>query len=214
MLKKIISAILMLSMLLTAFACLTACNNGGENNNGGGGSNGGEDAKVNYVVTVSDQNGNAVIGAKVTLTTSAGIPIALTTGIDGTVSYSTKDTITATITELPLGYEYGKLGQAQGFDEGGALSVTVEALDPLVIKVIDNEGNPIAGVTVQMCDTTCRIPVTTNDEGIATYPYEDGDFHAQLTGGNVPEGYTVEDPEAYYPFVDGVATITLTKVEE
>ena len=69
-----------------------------------------------------------------------------------------------------------------------------------------------------MCDDTgsCRKPVTTNAEGKGSYAYEEGSFHAQLTNGlsALPEGYTVAEPDKYYSFVDGVATITVTKIAD
>ena len=67
---------------------------------------------------------------------------------------------------------------------------------------------PVAGVLVQMCESSgsCRMPVTTDENGNAYYTYEEGEFKAQLTSG-APDGYSVDDPAAYYPIVDGEVTV-------
>ena len=87
------------------------------------------------------------------------------------------------------------------------------------IKVVDEGGNPVAGVRVQICDVTgsCRLPKTTNEEGIAVYEDEVEDtYKAQISGGEagLPEGYTVDDPAAYYPMGDNnEVTIVLKAIQ-
>lgn len=70
------------------------------------------------------------------------------------------------------------------------------------IKVVDEGGNPVAGVKVQICDANnlCKTPKTTDENGIAVYEnQEDGTYKAQLT--KLPEGYEAKDEaDAYYPF--------------
>lgn len=82
------------------------------------------------------------------------------------------------------------------------------------IKVVDEGGNPVAGVKVQMCDASnlCKAPKTTDENGIAVYEdQEDGQYKAQLT--KLPEGYEAEDMEAYYPFGSNTeVTITIKAV--
>ena len=189
-------------------------NPGGGENNGGGNT----DTKITYTVTVVDQDGNAIKGAKVEFTPKGATAIPFTTDSDGKASYKTDKEVTATITSVPAGYEYSNLNQVQKFDKEGKLNITVNKLAPLVILVVDQDGNAVSGVKVQMCDTSgsCRMPVTTNAEGKGTYNYEAGEFHAQLSNGlsALPEGYTVDEPDKYYDFVDGVATITVTKIAD
>ncbi|MBQ8302096.1 MAG: Ig-like domain-containing protein [Clostridia bacterium] len=186
----------------------------GNNSNPGGEQSGGENAetKITYTVTVVDQDGNPIPGAKVAFAANGGTAIPFPTNAEGKATYKSDKTVTATVTEIPVGYEYDKLNVAQTLSSE-TLTVTITKLAPLVIKVVDKDGNPISGVTVQMCDSagSCRIPITTGEDGTASYNYEEGDFHAQLTV--VPDGYTVDDLSAYYDFVDGVATIELTKVD-
>ena len=58
------------------------------------------------------------------------------------------------------------------------------------------------------------MPKTTGEDGTASYSYEIREFYALLPDGlgALPDGYTVDNPEAYYDFIDGVATIILTKI--
>ena len=79
------------------------------------------------------------------------------------------------------------------------------------VTVVDQDGNPVAGVKVQMCDDSglCLIPTATNDEGIATYKYQEGNFHVLLN--TLVDGYTVDDMSTYYYFEGREVTIEITK---
>ena len=204
--KKILALILAFAMML----CLVACK-GNDNppDNGEGEQN--KDEKTTYVVTVVDNEGNPIPGVSVTFCPKGGVEMPWPTDAVGQASQKTSKEMTVKLTEVPVGYEFDKLGQTLEFDAEGKLTITLTVLAPYVIKVVDQDGNAIAGVRVQMCDAggSCRMPTTTGADGTASYPFENGDFHAQLT--TLPEGYSVEDQDAYYDFVDGVATITLTK---
>lgn len=76
------------------------------------------------------------------------------------------------------------------------------------VKVVDEEGNPIVGVMVQVCtDETCLIPVKTDDAGIATFaPAAEGEYHANFLP-NVPAGYEA-DAEVFY-FAEGETELTI-----
>ena len=205
--KKILALILTFAMLFCLAACKDKEDTKKENEENGGN----KDEKTTYTVTVVDDEGNPVAGASVSFCPKGSSEIPFPTDAQGRVEYKSAKEMTAKLTEAPAGYEFDKVGQSLGFDANGNLTITLTKLAPFVIKVVDQDGNAIAGVRVQMCDAggSCRIPVTTGADGTASYPFEDGDFHAQLTA--LPEGYSVEDVGAYYDFVDGVATITLTK---
>jgi hypothetical protein len=138
--------------------------------------------------------------------------IPFDTEADGKASFKTDKPLSVSITKLPKGYEYDKLNVFQAFDENGNLTVVLVKPAPYVIKVVDQDGNVVSGVRVQMCNAAgmCYMPVTTGEDGTATYAYESGEFHAQLT--TLPQGYLVENPDQYYDFIDGVATIILTKI--
>ena len=63
-----------------------------------------------------------------------------------------------------------------------------------------------------MCDDAglCLIPTATNEEGIATYKYQEGNFHVLIN--TLVDGYTVDDMSVYYYFTGREVTITITKI--
>ena len=218
--KKTLRAMLLLALTLCLAFVLASCGDGDSKDNGNCDDTA-KDGKVTYTVTALDSDGNPVKGVSVEFTAGTSTPVPFKTDKDGKASYTSKNTVTAIVKSVPTGYTLDKLGQKLSFDKDGKLTLTLTKLPPLVIKVVDQDGNPIKDVTVQMCEDggTCRIPTTTDENGVATYDFEEGYFHAQLTvgeGEDVSElypGYTVDDPAKYYEFVDGIATITLTKTE-
>ena len=113
-----------------------------------------------------------------------------------------------------------KVGKKQQFDAKGNLVLTFSLVDVVTkmfeIKVVDQDGNAVEGVTVQICDAAgaCRTPQETDENGEAFYNFVDGTFYASLTNGleALPEGYTVADPEAKYYFEDNTVTIEIEKL--
>ena len=204
--KKILSFILSAIMLVTLCLSLFAC--------GEGQNNPPADEKATYTVTVVDEDGNPVKGAMVNFTVKGGSVFPMPTDAEGKVSYTTDKQVTVSMLSVPDGYEYYELGQNLALDANGNATVTVQKAevieDYFVILVVDQYGAPVEGVFVQMCtESSCMTPTTTDENGEASYSYADGEFKAKLT--SVPEGYTVADPEAYYEFENGTATIVLTK---
>lgn len=214
--KKIISTVLMIALVLSMSMLFVACNND-SGNEGGNGGNEGANEKIKYTVTVKDSDGAVIKGVKLDFVTSKG-NVTTTTDSDGKATYTTAETIQVTIKEIPSGYEYSKLNVKQSFDANGNLNVTISKLAPFVIRVEDQNGNAIAGVKVQICDSesSCRLPRTTDAEGTATYPYEDGEFHAMIS--DLPEGYTEENYDGfdevqnkpYYNFDGNTVVIVIT----
>ena len=87
----------------------------------------------------------------------------------------------------------------------------VEIPDGMVqykVKVVDEEGNPVVGVMVQVCtDETCLMPVKTDETGVATFaPAVEGEYHANFLP-SVPEGYEA-DAEVFY-FEEGETELTI-----
>ena len=87
------------------------------------------------------------------------------------------------------------------------------------IRVVDQDGNPVIGAEVILCDEGSCIPGTVEENGAEYYLFKalKGAAKAKITG--VPEGYTidpVEDPDGYTYLAEGETTITLkaTKVAE
>ncbi|MBQ8769223.1 MAG: hypothetical protein IJZ15_06240 [Oscillospiraceae bacterium] len=76
------------------------------------------------------------------------------------------------------------------------------------VKVVDEAGNPVVGVMVQVCtDESCLMPVKTDDAGVATFaPAAEGEYHANFLPG-VPAGYEA-DAEVFY-FAEGETELTI-----
>jgi protocatechuate 3,4-dioxygenase beta subunit len=202
--KKILSLILVFAMML----CLVACKGNDNPPEGGGDQN--KDEKTTYVVTVVDNEGNPIPGVSVIFCPKGGVEMPWPTDAEGKASQKTSKEMTAKLTELPVGYEFDKLGQTLQFDAEGKLTITLTALAPFIIKVVDQDGNPVAGVVVQVCnDSTCVPMGSTDANGEAKRPSMNGSYAAKIT--ELPDGYSVEDIDAYYDLVDGKVTITITK---
>lgn len=56
-----------------------------------------------------------------------------------------------------------------------------------IVKVVDQDGNPVAGVVVQVCKDEC-VPATTDETGIATFESEITEGY-KLSVVTCPEGY-------------------------
>lgn len=76
------------------------------------------------------------------------------------------------------------------------------------VTVVDQNGNPVAGVSIQFCDDeACKLPVATNSDGVVTAKYPASNYH--ITIAELPAGYTCEETEFY--FEDGnELTVTVT----
>ncbi len=80
------------------------------------------------------------------------------------------------------------------------------------VKVVDEGGNPIAGVFVQICLDTCT-PAQTDENGIASYyDMADADYEIKLMA--MPAGYGYPTEEQVFHFPDGAneAVITLQAI--
>ena len=84
---------------------------------------------------------------------------------------------------------------------------TTETKAGFTVKVVDEGGNAVSGVMVQVCKDAC-VPARTDDKGVAT-------FNLQITDGyklsvlSCPEGYEYTgDAEIYLE--SGITEYTLT----
>ncbi len=78
------------------------------------------------------------------------------------------------------------------------------------VTVVDQDGNPVSGVYVQLCTSeNCLMPNATDASGVVTFKQNPGvTYQAKLN--MLPEGYT-GDTETYVDFTDNAVTITITK---
>ena len=207
--KKIISLILAATMLLAMSGCLFSCDDETET------------TPKTYTVNVVDENGNPVKDVVITFTSESGESDMKVTKADGKLTYEPAEKFTASVTRVPNGYKDDLVGQTISFDEQGNATITLKknvtevVKEDYVILVVDQDGNPIEGISVQMCADVCVDVKETNAEGKVSYNVTPKDYKAQLSyfsAAELPDGYTVDDLTAKYEFVDGMATIVLTKV--
>lgn len=75
------------------------------------------------------------------------------------------------------------------------------------VTVTDKDGNPIAGVEIQMCDSKgCRMPTPTGADGSVSFDYDESDFHVLLP--TAVAGYVTDPAEEYY-FENGSKEMTI-----
>ncbi len=75
------------------------------------------------------------------------------------------------------------------------------------VTVTDKDGNPIAGVMIQMCDSVgCRMPKATGADGVVTFDFETSDFHVLIAA--PVDGYAVDTAEEYW-FENGGKELTI-----
>ncbi|MBO5767183.1 MAG: hypothetical protein J6Q72_02980 [Clostridia bacterium] len=80
------------------------------------------------------------------------------------------------------------------------------------VKVVDQDGNAVSGVMVQLCKDTC-MPAMTNADGVASFNAEITDGH-KLSVLSCPAGYTYEgEAEIYLESAITEYTLTLKKGE-
>ena len=77
--------------------------------------------------------------------------------------------------------------------------------------VVDQDGNPMAGVMIQFCDdaNVCKLPVTSDAEGKVVVTYTPANYHVSVTV--VPDGYTAEADGYYFEEGSTEITVKLTK---
>ena len=85
-----------------------------------------------------------------------------------------------------------------------------EALEPShIVKVVDEGGNPIAGVIVQSCQGENCAPMRTDDKGVATY-YNMPEAEYEVKVAAMPEGYGYTTEEEVFFFQDNSNEVTIT----
>lgn len=177
---------LMLVCVFTILA-LVACGGGetpGEDNGGGN-----ESKDKVYTITLVD--GTAPIeGATVSfLNVGAGTKSMVQTDAAGKATF-TDTTGTAVIKANVVsvtGYTVD-MSKLYSFDSNGNLTVNLapevdNSKVTYTIYVVDQNGDPVEGVQVQICADTCRAPKTTDGEGKATDRADASkNWKAQITG--------------------------------
>lgn len=83
-----------------------------------------------------------------------------------------------------LGKQYD--GAAWQYEDEGTTTLP----DAYTVRVVDQHGNPIPGVTLKFCDDEACIPVTTDEDGVATCDAAAATY--SVAPMKVPEGYSFD----------------------
>lgn len=163
-----------------------------------------------YTVTVVDTDGNAIPTVALKIGTKLGA-----TNAQGKAS-ATLDVATYTVTII-MADGYDITTNTFTFAEGETeLTVVLEkkaSADNRItytVKVVDENGVGIEGVSLQLCQGACNILPTTNSEGISTVKLAENEYNLQILeaeGYIVPDGYI-----ATIPVGQTEITVTLTAI--
>ena len=65
------------------------------------------------------------------------------------------------------------------------------------VTVKDQNGNPVEGAAVQMCDDKgCKMPAPTGADGVVTFTYAPSNYHITIV--ECPDGYTCDPEQSFY----------------
>jgi len=177
---------------------------------------------TDFKVTVVDQNGDAVAGAKVMFYGTKdgkdyfGRPIEVDANGVATDKLSAVDGIEI---RMPDGYEPlpKDADDYHGRFEAGKTELTIVATKvasgevEYTVKVVDENGEAVEGIGVQLCHNVCLEAVDTDENGEVKLSFiPNGKVKVKLI---IDGGYTIEaiDAEGYHAyFADGETSITVT----
>lgn len=231
--KKFLSIILVCCMLMSVLS-FTACgnkNNGNDNNTNEGSGNDNTNDNTNnqttdktYTVTILDGDKNPVEGVKLVITDEKSY-LTVTTNVNGQASVQLPETkVSVMVTSVPDGYEKPEKvsGVYHGVFKTGStdLSITLSKVASntvtYTVKVIDQNGDAVEGMQVQLCpDGVCLA-----DQFITG---ANGEISKELTPGKTIDvklyaldGYTLPSPlsNGYHAVINAgetEVTITVTK---
>lgn len=74
------------------------------------------------------------------------------------------------------------------------------------VTVVDDEGNPLEGVMVQLCKDMC-FPAVTNAEGVAEFSQPEDDYHVSVA--SMPVGYEYSSDVREFFFEEGSYELTI-----
>ncbi len=218
--KRLLSFLLLLCLLCSAMA-VAACNGGTtppDNDNK-------EDPPANdntYTVTVVDADGTPLSDVKLMITDNKSIFKTVTTDASGKASAEiTGDGagLGVTIVSLPKGYKKPDAvgGLHATFAGQKAITITVEKeLDDsqkttYTVTVVDANGTPVAGVSVQLCHSTCQTFTTDAEGRVACLGEPNLWWDIKILA--LPDGYGMpsELPSGYHARIEeGQTAVTVT----
>ena len=84
---------------------------------------------------------------------------------------------------------------------------SVPAASGYKVTVQDEEGNPIVGALVQLCQDTNCFPSPTGADGVAVFNLEEADYKVSFL--KLPDGYEYTTEETNFYFADGSKELTI-----
>lgn len=97
--------------------------------------------------------------------------------------------------------------EQQESDEDNGTGILGDTRVNYSVTVVDEAGNPIKGVMVQLCLENC-FPGVTQDDGVAKFVMAEADYKVSLV--SEPEGYTYSTDEREFYFEEGSRDMTIT----
>lgn len=183
-----------IALLLVAVMLLCGCNSGNTNP-----TTDGTPTEQVYAVKFVDAEGNPVSGVITQFAKKDGSQSLILSEADGTISVSTElFEANFTILNTTAGYKVDKMEHTLSAENMLIVVLNKEEAGnsnpTYTITVVDQNGNPVAGVVVQVCDDhNCQLPLTTDASGNASASYAPSNYHVTLN--TLPDGYTSEETE-------------------
>ena len=168
----------------------------------------GEEIATGYKVTVVDENGNPLADAEVQLCIVGGLCLMPDfTALDGSVFFDASPADYEVTVRLD-GYV---TAEHVAFPAGSTNLVVTMVAEPsgYTVKVVDEEGNPLAGAEVQLCviGGMCLLPDFTGADGSVTIDAGENTYNVTVR----LDGYVTAE---YVPFPEGSTEVTIILVKE
>ena len=168
-----------------------------------------------YTVTVLDHEGNPIDGLSLKFLYENKETDVYTTDNDGkaTANIPTEREVVVEFVELGA---YGAPSKKKATFESLEYELTI-TLNPLItVKVVDENGSAVKGVSVQICHDVCLLPADTDENGIMAKAFAPKD-KLKVSIASVPDGYAkpeviyeIAGTEYHAEFAEGEYTITVT----
>ena len=215
-LKRIITFILAVCMIVSVFSLASCKKKNDDDNNDKTDTNSTQTTDKTYTVTVLDGDNNPVAGVMIGVMTNSYK--SHMTDANGKISFeSDSANAKVMIISVPEGYE--KPENAEKSFSAGNKNITFTIEEKVVIKttvtytvtVIDQFGDPVSNVTVQLCTDTMCYDTTTDEDGVGVKELTPGVVY-EVKIPNPPAGYSA--PTGYFasiPADETEITVEITK---
>ena len=221
--KKIIAFLLAASVIVLCFG-LTSCgektpDNGGnppadQGGNENNGNNNQNEKGIDYTVTLNDIFGNPIEGISLKFTYGDSETEVVVSNAEGKATKKI-DTYDDVIVEFVDLRGYGNLAKAKR-NLNGETEMTIVLPTVAVLTVVDPDGNPREGVSVQLCHNVCIPPQPTDANGVVKAGITSTE-KVKVNIVSIPEGFVIPEVIGEFAgtpihayFDQGVYTLTLT----